>query len=145
MARADGIPVARETTPMKFTSGRYDPGQNILHLWFPERVVLTDSATVEAFFREVTHDWIDRCVRPPYLLVNYKNLHILPAATQSYATNIAGFQPKIIATFRYAVSADLTGVAVSMGNLMLSRPANVFSDEAEARAAIAAFKQHQAP
>lgn len=131
--------------PMKFTSGRYEPEQNILHLWFPERVVLTDSKTVEAFFREVTHDWIDRCPQPPYLLVNYKNLHILPAATQGYAANISGFQSKIMATFRYAVSADLTGVAVSMGNLMLSRPAHVFSDEAEARAAIAAFKQRRAP
>ena len=128
---------------MKFTSGKYDPAENILHLWFPERVVLTDSATVEEFFREVTHDWIDRCPRPPYLLVNYKNVQILPAATQDYAANIAGFQSKIIATFRYAVSADLTGVAVSMGNLMLSRPANVFANEAEARAAIAAFKQRE--
>ena len=130
---------------MKFTSAKYEAAENILHLWFPQRVMLTDAATVEEFFREVTHDWIDRCPKPPFLLVNYKNLHISPAATQHYAANIAAFQSKIIATFRYAVSADLTGVAVSMGNLMLSRPANVFSDEAEARAAIAAFRQSQPP
>lgn len=126
---------------MKLTDGSYDPAQNILHLWFPERVVLTDATTVEEFFREITHEWIDRCPTPPYVLVNYENLHILPTATQAYATAIASFQSKIIATFRYAVSADLTGVAVTMGNLTLSRPANVFSTEADARAAIAAFKQ----
>lgn len=128
---------------MKRISGSYDPEQNVLHLWFPERIVLGDAATVAEFFREVTHDWIDRCPKPPYLLVNYENLHILPAATQDYAANIAGFQSKIIATFRYGVSADLTGVAVSMGNLMVSRPANVFLDEASARAAIAALERDQ--
>lgn len=126
---------------MKLTNGSYDQEQNILHLWFPARVVLTDSATVEEFFREITREWIDRCPTPPYVLVNYENLRILPTATQDYATAIAAFQSKIIATFRYAVSADLTGVAVTMGNLTLSRPANVFSTEADARAAIAAFKQ----
>ena len=128
---------------MKLVSGTYEAADNILHLWFPQRVVLADAATVAEFFREVTHDWIDLRPTPPYLLVNYKNLHILPAATQDYAANIASFQSKIIATFRYGVSADLTGVAVSMGNLSLSRPANVFSDEAEARAAIAALKGRQ--
>lgn len=128
---------------MRLINGSYDPDQNILHLWIPQRVVLTDAATVEEFFREVTHEWIDRCPSPPYVLVNFENLHILPAATQAYAASIASFQSKIVATFRYAVSADLTGVAVSMGNLTLSRPANVFATEAEARAAIAAFKQRQ--
>ncbi len=130
---------------MRFTDGTYDLAQNILHLWFPQRVVLTDAATVEEFFREVTHEWIDRCPTPPYVLVNYENLHILPAATQHYAASIAGFQARIIGTFRYAVSPDLTGVAVSMGNLTISRPANVFASEAEARAAIAAHKRRPQP
>jgi hypothetical protein len=127
---------------MTFTQGNYDATENILHLWFPQRVVLSDAATVEEFFREVTREWIDRCPIPPYLLVNYKNVQILPSATQEYANAIASFQSKIIATFRYGVSPDLTGVAVSMGNLSLSRPANLFSTEAEARAAIALHKQH---
>jgi hypothetical protein len=128
---------------MKLTNGSYDAAQNILHLWFPQRVVLSDAATVQEFFHEVTHEWIDRCPTPPYLLVNYENLHISPAATQDYAAAIATFQSKIIATFRYAVSADLTGVAVSMGNLSLSRPANVYATEADARAAITAAKTRQ--
>lgn len=128
---------------MTFTSGNYDVAENILHLWFTRRVVLADAATVKEFFQEVTREWIERCPTPPYLLVNYNNVQILPSATQEYANAIAGFQSKLIATFRYGISPDLTGVAVSMGNLTLSRPANVFATEAEARAAIAAYKQRE--
>jgi hypothetical protein len=126
---------------VKLVAGKYEPGHNILHLWFPAPVELTTPDRVEAFFREVVEEWIDSCPRPPFLLVDYDNLHISTAVTAEYARRIGEFQSKVLATFRYGLPPDLTGVAVSLGNVKLARPVNIFDDEAAARAAIAAWRR----
>jgi hypothetical protein len=120
----------------KLTAGAYDATENILHLWFPRRVELTDEDTVRGFFDEVLEDWIKPCPQPPYLLVNFGNLHIRPNMSQAYSRNIARFQSMLLGTYRYGVPASFTGVAVALGNLELSAPAHIFADERAARDAI---------
>ncbi len=120
----------------KQVAGRFELDQNILHLWFPEPVVLRDADSVTAFFDEVVDDWIANAPDQVYLLVNYENLHIAGRVADSYSANIRRFQHKLLGTFRYGIPADFTGVAVSLGNMQLHAPANLFADEASARAAI---------
>ena len=123
---------------MGVTAGQYEEGENILHLWYPSPVDLSDERTLVAFFDEVEADWIRPCPRKPYLLVNYKNVRIPPAMTSTYAQRIQHLRPLVLGTFRYGISADLTGVAVAIGNLTLQAQANIYPDEASARAAIRA-------
>jgi hypothetical protein len=120
----------------KRVEGSYDPLENILHLWFPKPVQLTDERTVVAFFDEVVRDWIAPCPTKPYLLVNYANLYISASLADAYAKNIGAFQSLLLGTFRYAVAPNFTGVAVALGNLKLSAAPNIFPDEASAREAI---------
>jgi len=42
----------------------------------------------------------------------------------------------VLGTFRYGVARDLTGVAITMGNMSVGSLANIFPDEASAREAI---------
>jgi hypothetical protein len=128
------------TTP-KLTTGFYEDGDNILHLWFPRRVELVDEEGVRAFFDEVIDDWIKRCPRPPYLLVNFKNLHIRPNLAEAYSRNIERFQPLLLGTYRYDVPASFTGVTVALGNLRLATKSNIFPDERSARDAIRQAKE----
>ena len=123
------------STP-KLVAGRLEEATEILHLWFPNPVLLRDSQSVTAFFDEVIEDWIDKAPAGIYLLVNYENLHIAAQVADSYAANIKRFQHKLRGTFRYGVPGDFTGVAVSLGNMKLQAQANLFPDEATARAAI---------
>jgi hypothetical protein len=120
----------------KQIAGRFDPDRETLHLWFPAPVVLRDVESVTAFFDEVVADWIEPARGPFYLLVNYENLHIATHMADCYAANIERFQARLLGTFRYGMPADFTGVAVSLGHLKLEAPANLFADEASARAAI---------
>jgi hypothetical protein len=126
----------------KLTSGSYEAGDNILHLWFARRVELVDDEGVRVFFDEVIDDWIKPCPRPPYLLVNFGNLHIRPNLAEAYARNIERFQPMLLGTFRYNVPASFTGVTVALGNLRLATRANIFPDERSAREAIRHAKEH---
>jgi hypothetical protein len=126
---------------VKLTAGRYEPDENILHLWFPRRVELADEPGVSSFFDEVIVDWIEPCPTRPYLLVNFERLHIRPNMAEAYAKNIGRFQNLLLGTFRYAVPASFTGVAVALGNLRLAAPANMFPDEASAREAIRVAKE----
>jgi hypothetical protein len=128
------------TTP-KLTAGAYDATENILHLWFPQRVELADEESVRRFFGEVLEGWIKPCPQPPYLLVNFGNLHIRPNMSQAYSKNIAGFQAMLRGTYRYGVPASFTGVAVALGNLELNAPAHIFTDEQAARDAIRLAKE----
>ena len=121
----------------KQVAGQFEQDRNTLHLWFPNPVVLRDVDSVAAFFDEVVHDWIDHTPERFYLLVNYGNLHIAAQVSDAYSANIQRFQHKLLGTFRYGIPGDFTGVAVSLGNLKLQAPANLFNDEAAARAAIA--------
>lgn len=121
---------------LKFTAGKYEVNENILHLWFPRRVDLIDEKTVRVFFDEVIADWIGRCPTQPHLLVNFDNLHIRPNMAASYAENLKRFQPMLLGTYRYNVPASFTGVTVALGNLKLAAPANIFPDEHTAREAI---------
>ncbi len=120
----------------KLVAGNYEASSNILHLHFPEPVVLRDEAGVEAFFREVVGDWIDQCKIPPHLMVDYSNLHIMPQMTDIYAEHIKGFQPRVLGTYRHSLAKDFTGIAVSLGNMKLLAPSNIYEDEAAARQAI---------
>jgi hypothetical protein len=127
-------------TNPKLTAGAYEADENILHLWFPQRVELAHEEGVRAFFDEVIADWIAPCPRKPYLLVNFNNLHIRPNMAEAYAKNIARFQPMLLRTFRYGVPASFTGVAIALGNLKLASPANIYPGEQAARDAIRAAK-----
>jgi len=48
-------------TTVQLTAGEYESAENILHLWFPRRVELTDEQTIRSFFDEVLVDWIQPC------------------------------------------------------------------------------------
>jgi len=98
----------------KQVAGRFEEATNILHLWFPNAVLLRDAQGVTAFFDEVIEDWIDKADGNIYLLVNYENLHIAAQVADSYAENIKRFQHKLFGTFRYGIPGDFTGVAVSL-------------------------------
>lgn len=128
-------------TNIKTTAGAYEASENILHLWFPHRVELVDERAVRLFFDEVINDWIKPCPTEPYLLVNFRNLHIRPNMAEAYANNIARFQSMIRGTYRYGVPASFTGVAIALGNLRLAARANIFPDERSARSAIRSAKE----
>jgi hypothetical protein len=130
-------------TAVKLTAGNYESAENILHLWFPHRVELADEEEVRVFFDEVMTDWIRRCPRQPYLLVNFSNLHIRANLAEAYARNIARFQPLLLGTYRYGIPPTFTGVAVALGNLRLAAPANIFPDQSGAREAIRAAKERE--
>ncbi|HEV3193515.1 MAG TPA: hypothetical protein VGY54_23565 [Polyangiaceae bacterium] len=130
-------------TSLKLTAGEYESAENILHLWFPRRVELADDRAVCGFFDEVVADWIQPCLRRPYLLVNFGNLHIHANMAEVYSKNIARFQTMLLGTYRYGVPPSFTGVAVALGNLQLGAPANLFPDELSAREAIRIAKQKQ--
>ena len=125
----------------KLTAGAYDERENILHLWFPQRVELVDVDGVRLFFDEVIEDWIKSRPRKPYLLVNFGNLHIRPNLAEPYARNIERFQSMLLGTFRYNVPASFTGVTVALGNLRLAKGANIYPDERSAREAIRQAKE----
>ena len=127
------------STPMeKQVSGRFEPETGVLHLWFPRTVKLTNAESVKIFFDEVISDWIDPTPGPFHLLVNYENLHVSAHMSADYAQNIRRFQHKLLGTYRYGLPGDFTGVAVSLGNMQLQAHANLYDDEASARAAIRA-------
>jgi hypothetical protein len=128
-------------TNTKMTTGRYEASENILHLWYPHRVDLNDKEVLRRFFDEVSDDWIGPCPSPPYLLVNYANVHIRADMAEAYAKNIGRFQPMLLGTYRYGVPASFTGVTVALGNLKLAAPANIFPDEQSARRAIRLAKE----
>jgi hypothetical protein len=128
----------------KRIAGQYEANLNILHLWFPSPILLRDVDAVTALFDEAISDWIEPTPGRFYLLVNYENLHIAGRVADCYASNIKRFQPKLLGTFRYGIPADFTGVAVSLGNLRLQAPANLFENEAAARAAIDAARPQSA-
>lgn len=119
-----------------YTSGAYEAEQNILHLWYERTVDLRYEPAVVEFFDEVETRWIRGCPQKPWLLVNFRNVRIAPAMTSVYARCIQRFLPLVRGTFRYGIGPDLTGVAVAMGNMGLAVQANIFADEASARAAI---------
>lgn len=121
----------------KQVAGQYERERNILHLWFPKPVSLDSPDALATFFDEVVEDWINKTPGTFYLLVNYTNLHIGPKLSDSYAEHIGRFQHRLHGTFRYQVSKDFTGVAVSLGNIRHHAAANIFPDEASARKAIA--------
>jgi len=127
-------------TTVKLAAGEYESAENILHLWFPQRIELADEEAIRAFFDEVIVDWIQPCPRKPYLLVNFRNLNIRANMADAYAKNIARFQAMLLGTYRYGMPPTFTGVTVALGNLKLSAPANIFPDEHSAREAIAQAK-----
>jgi hypothetical protein len=130
-------------TTDKLAAGEYESAENILHLWFPRRVELADQEAIRAFFDEVVTDWIRPRSSKPYLLVNFRNLHIRANMADVYATSIARFQSMLLGTYRYGVPPTFTGVAVALGNLHLGTPANIFQDERSARDAIRAAKENR--
>lgn len=121
----------------KQVAGTFESANNLLHLWFPRVVTLSEAAEVKRFFDEVTADWVDPTPGRFYLLVNYANLHISARVASAYAESIRGFQHRLLGTFRYGLPGGFTGVAVSLGNGQLRAQANLYDDEAAARAAIA--------
>jgi hypothetical protein len=110
-------------------------------LWFPRRIELADEKAVRHFFDEVIADWIRPRPQKPYLLVNFANLHIRPNMADAYAKSLSRFQSMLLGTYRYGMPSSFTGVAVALGNLQLTAPANIFVDEQGAREAIRLAKQ----
>ena len=96
-------------TKHKQVEGRFDANENVLHLWFPRTVRLTDAESVKVFFDEVVKDWIETAPGRFYLLVSYENLHIAAQVAADYAKNIQRFQHRLLGTFRYGVPGDFTG------------------------------------
>jgi hypothetical protein len=123
-----------------FSEGRYEPAENILHVWYPRPVYLSDESVIERFFYETLTRWIEPCPKVPYLLVNYANVSLRPDCAAAYARNIQGFQRLVLGTFRYGLGHDaqgsFTAVAVRLGNMALAAPPNIFRDEVQAREAI---------
>ena len=119
-------------------TGIYEAADNILHLWNPQPVRLDSKEKVDTYFKEVEDAWVRSCPQKPFLLVSYGNLHIPPQMTEAYGNAVARLKPLIRGTYRYQMPADLTGVAVSLGNARVSSQANIFPDEKSARGAIAA-------
>lgn len=126
------------TEAKKMIDGRYEPADNVLHLWCNERVDLKDPAAVDLFFREIMNDWVDRYgrVNKPYLLFNFANLHISTQVSEIYSEHLRKHRARLAGVYRYGVAKDFTGVAVSLGNLKAADKANLFPDEHSARAAI---------
>jgi hypothetical protein len=118
------------------TRGVYEQDTNILHLWYPEPVILDTPAKIAAFFEHVIADFIQGLPQKPYLLVSFDHVRVPPTMTEAYADGIKKVKPLVIATYRYAMPANYTGVAVSLANARISSHANIFPDEAAARAAI---------
>src|SRR5215471_16971678 len=110
-------------------AGRYEPGNNILHLWFPDPVMLTTKESVETFFSEVIADWVQPISNRFYLLVNYTNLRIHASMADAYAEATGRFQHKVLGTFRYNIDSPFTGLAVSLGTFQLKARSNIFQSE----------------
>ena len=81
---------------------------------------------------------IEACPQTPYLLVDYTNLEISVEMTDEYTEQLRIYKPKVRGVFRYGLSEDMTGklttVAIRLGN---KADANIFANEADARAALA--------
>jgi hypothetical protein len=122
------------------TSGSYDAGENVLHLWYEQPVVCSDELAVNVLFDEVENLWVRACAAKPYLLVNYANVRIAPGVTDTYARRIERLKGLVLGTFRYEVGGDLTGVTITMGNMSIGSHANIFPTEASARDAIKAAR-----
>jgi hypothetical protein len=126
--------------PNKYVSGRYERFSDVLHLWFPERVVLDSSAKLEEFFAEVTENWINTLPTKVYLLVNFQNLEIAASQTTAYRDAIAAFGPRLLGTVRYGMRDGSTQTVVRCGNIALEASSNIYPDEKAAREAIAKLK-----
>ena len=119
-----------------FVVGEYDAAESVLHIRHPGPVNLDNAERITAFFAEV-RGLIESCSEPPYLLVDYANLEISVDMQNEYADQLKLYRRKVRGVFRYGLSEDmagrLTGVAVRLGNRL---DANIFEDEATARAAL---------
>jgi hypothetical protein len=127
---------APKSTRGSVMAGEFERDHNILHIWFPEPLNLATREQVERFFSDAQREWIDPTPGPFYLLVNYTNLTIDPAVTEAYAKAIKKFQHKLLGTFRYRVTDQLTATAVRLGNMRMSKASRIYASESEAREAI---------
>lgn len=128
----------------KYVVGRYEPEDNILHLWHPNATTLNTPEALKEFFQEVTF-WLSTCPNRPYLLVNYANVDIAVDLTMEYSQQVKKYHPMVLEVFRYGISDSLSGsfttMTVRMGNMKNAFASNLYSSEAAARAAIAQQKQ----
>lgn len=128
----------------RYVVGRYDPEENILHLWHPNPTFLNTPEILKDFFNEVTF-WLRSCPTRPYLLVNYANVDITVDLTTEYSRQVKIYHPMVLGVFRYGISASLNGsfttMTVRMGNMKNSMASNLYPDETSARAAIRKQKQ----
>jgi hypothetical protein len=116
--------------------GKYEPAEGILHLSHPEPTTLSDPQAVEGFFQEVAR-LIRRCPQPPYLLVDYTNLDIVVDMTRAYANQVRAYRSLVKGVYRYNLSASTEGVLTKVAVLLANKSdANIYPDEASARAAI---------
>lgn len=132
----------------RYVAGRYEPQENILHLWSANPIVLKDVETLQQFFAEVTQ-WIKNCPTSPYLLTDFTGLEIAVELTAQYAEQVKVFRPLVLGIFRFGMTEDLNGrfttMAVRMGNMKNSAASNIYPDEAAARKAIRQFGQTNQP
>jgi hypothetical protein len=116
--------------------GKYEPGEGILHLSHPEPTTLADPTAVAEFFQKVSR-LIRQCPQPPYLLVDYTNLEIAVDMTREYANQVKAYRGQVKGVYRYNLSARTEGVLTKVAVLLANKSdANIFPDEASARAAI---------
>jgi hypothetical protein len=130
---------------MGLVCGTYDAKENILRLRHPAPVVLSDRATMEEFFREVSHI-IAACAAPPWLLVDYTNLEISADMTLEYASHVKSYRPAVRGVYRYKLSNSTEGVLTQVAVLIANkRDANIFPDEATALAALRQARDTERP
>jgi hypothetical protein len=128
---------------MPMVLGAYEAQENVLRLWHPERVVLGDPETIKRFFKEVAR-LIMACPAPPYVLVDYTNAEIPSDMTQEYAAAVRAYRPGVKGVFRYNISGGTEGVLTRVTVLIANKAdANIFPDEASARAAVRKARAEQ--
>jgi len=116
--------------------GNYEPEERVLHLRHTRPTTLADPKAVAEFFREVSR-LIRQCPQRPYLLVDYTNLDIAVEMTRKYADQVKAYRGTVEGVYRYNLSAGTEGVLTKVTVLLANKSeANIFPDEASARAAI---------
>jgi hypothetical protein len=125
--------------------GKYDPQGRILHLMHTQPTLLADPKAVAEFFREVSR-LIRKCPKRPYLLVDYTNLDIAVEMTREYANQVKAYRRQVEGVYRYNLSASTEGVLTKVAVLLANKSdANIFPDEASARAAIRRARAPESP
>ena len=121
---------------MPMVSGAYEAEDGVLRLWHPGRAVLDSAAQVKQYFEEIGR-LIASCPSPPWLLIDYANVEVRREVTQEYVEKARAYRPLVRDVHRFGVSEATEGVLTRVAILLATGvDANIFPDEASARAAL---------